>query len=269
MVNDEWAQFFKAHNFKVGVSLDGGQESHNLFRKNHGGKGSFDHAMRGIKILRRYGIEPGIIQTLTRANISRVQEDFNFFVNVLGIHAWGTNFYLDLDNINQLMLDQNLTNCQLADFLRKQIDLWLVRNDRTLRIREIENFISGVFNKKTPSCAFSGSCSKYFCLEYDGKIYPCDRSSGKSDLLLGDFSRQSLQDVFNSVSKLNYDKQINNLPSECSICEWLKFCNNGCVMNREGGIGGKYYYCEMRKEIFAYLKEKVGEYNRSLITQTA
>lgn len=79
LINDDWAKFFKAHNFRVGVSLDGDKKSHDFFRINNAGHGSFDQAIKGIEILRRYGIEPGIIQTITRGHLNRVREDFIFF----------------------------------------------------------------------------------------------------------------------------------------------------------------------------------------------
>ena len=259
LINEEWANFFKEHNFRVGVSLDGNKESNNRFRKNYNGKGSFNQIMRGIKILRGHNIKPGIIQTITSDNLSQTKENFNFFTNIIGTRGWSTNIYLDKNNENRTMSNQSLTNKQLTTFLIDQINLWLARNDSKLKIREVENFISAIFNKKPSSCAFNGSCAGYFCLEYDGKIYPCDRSSGHPDLLLGDISKQPLLEILNSAKRLSYVKRINNLPSECLSCEWQKSCNNGCTMHRIKDIDGKYYFCEARKTIFTYLKEKISE----------
>lgn len=259
LINEEWAKFFKKHNFKVGVSLDGNEKSNNRFRKNYNNKGSFNQIMRGIKILRTHNIKPCIIQTLTNDNLSQTKENFNFFTNIVGDRGWSTNIYLDKNNENQMMSGQSLTNKQLTKFLIDQISLWLARNDSKLKIREVENFISAMFNKKPSSCAFNGSCAGYFCLEYDGKIYPCDRSSGYPDLLLGDISKQPLLEVLNSTKRLSYVERINNLPSECLSCEWQKSCNNGCTMHRVKDIDGKYYFCEARKTVFTYLREKISE----------
>ena len=259
LINEEWANFFKEHNFKVGVSLDGNEESNNRFRRNYNGKGSFNQIMRGIKILRNHDIKPGIIQTLTSDNLSQTKKNFNFFTNIIGTRGWSTNIYLDKNNENRIMSDQSLTNEQLTTFLIDQINLWLAHNDSKLKIREVENFISAIFNKKPSSCAFNGSCAGYFCLEYDGKIYPCDRSSGYPDLLLGDISKQPLLEVLNSAERLDYVEKINNLPSKCLSCEWQKSCNNGCTMHRIKDIDGKYYFCEARKTVFTYLKEKISE----------
>lgn len=261
LVNKKWARFFKKHNFKVGVSLDGNEKSHNQFRKDSGGKGSFNQVMRGIKILRDYGINPGIIQTLTVNNLSQTKENFDFFTNVAKVKGWSTNIYLDINNTNKAMLGQGLTNKQLSAFLIEQINLWLEYDSSQLKIREIENFISAMFNKKASSCAFNGLCDRYFCLEYDGKIYPCDRSSGNPDLLLGDISEQSLAEILSGNKRLDYARKTKNLPSKCLSCEWQKSCNNGCTMHRVGGIDGDYYFCHARQEVFSYLRDKMKKLN--------
>ena len=262
LVNDEWAAFFKTHNFKVGVSLDGGQESHDHFRKDQKGEGSFDRVMRGIEILRSHGIEPGIIQTLTHDNVPRIKEDFSFFANVLGVKRWGVNDFLDVDAINQAMLNQSVTNEELTAFLKTYIDLWLAQDDGKIQIREIDNFMSGVLGKRASSCTFNGACTGYFCLEYNGKVYPCDRLSNRAEFLLGDLSSQSLLEILNGPARLKYAENVNSLHPDCAACEWQRACHNGCTANRIGGVRGKYYFCETRKAIFGYFKNKLDEYKR-------
>lgn len=257
LIDEGWARFFKKNNFRVGVSLDGDKENHNYFRKNNCGRGSFDQAMQGIRILRESGINPGIIQTLTAKNLPHSKKIFKFFTEILCVKGWGTNIYLDMNNDNLTMVDQSLSNEQLSNFLISQIDLWLERNDKDLDIREIENFISPNTGKKSGSCAFNGACTGYFCINYDGKIYPCDRSSNSREWLLGDISKQSLAKILNGEARLRYAESVNKVHSDCVGCEWNKSCNNGCSMHRVGGVDGKYYFCETRKKVFTYLKEKI------------
>ena len=38
LIDNAWAEFFRAHDFRVGVSLDGDKESHDHFRLSHGGE---------------------------------------------------------------------------------------------------------------------------------------------------------------------------------------------------------------------------------------
>lgn len=257
LVNDKWAEFFKINSFRVGVSLDGNKENHNRFRVNRKGQWTFNRVMRGIRILRQHGIESGIMQTLTSDNVNHVKDNFDFFSNTLGAKGWSTNVYLDLEEMNKNMLTQSVTPDELTRFLMAYIDLWLFKDDPNLKIREIENFISGIFGKAAPNCTFNGCCTGYFCLDYDGKIYPCDRFSNRFRFILGDLSHQSLLEILNSPTRLKYAKDVNSLHPECVVCEWQEACHNGCASHRIGEITGKYYYCETRKDVFGYLKKKL------------
>ncbi|MBU1092381.1 radical SAM protein [Patescibacteria group bacterium] len=257
LVNNDWAEFFKLHDFRVGVSLDGTKESHNRFRTYNNGNGSFDDVMKGLEILRHYGIDPGVIQTLTHDNCSRATDDFNFFVSA-GL-GWGINTYLDGDASNPSMSDQNISNEELVSVIKTHIDLWLDQDISNLRIREIEDFIAGVLGKQAAGCTFNGTCTAYFLVEYNGEIYPCDRLSHQKDLLFGDIRYQSLQEILNGSVRLSYAQAVNTLHSDCETCDWQYACHNGCTHHRVGGIGSKYYYCEVRKAIFTYLSNKVDQ----------
>ena len=257
LINEKWASFFKENGFGVGVSVDGARESHDRFRINRKGGGTLDSVMRGINILRDNGVKPGLIQTITSQNARRVGENLEFFVGALGVNAWGINAYLDVGGVNQAMLDQSLSNEELESLLVSCIDFWLEQDRSELRIREIENFMSGVLGRRAPNCTFNGSCTGFFCLDYDGKIYPCDRLSDRQDLVFGDLSHQDLADILNSPVRLRYAEQVNSLHPDCAKCRWQKACHNGCTMHRISGVDGKYYYCEARKRVFSYLEEKV------------
>ena len=48
LLDEEWAAFFREHEFLVGISIDGPRELHDAYRVNKGGKGSFDQVIRGL-----------------------------------------------------------------------------------------------------------------------------------------------------------------------------------------------------------------------------
>lgn len=51
LLNDENADFLKAHNFNASIGLDGDEVNHNLTRVYKNGKGSYKDVLRGLKIL--------------------------------------------------------------------------------------------------------------------------------------------------------------------------------------------------------------------------
>jgi len=255
LINEDWAKFFKTHGFRVGVSLDGFADVHNRFRKDRGGHGTFERVVKGIKTLREYNVPVGVLQTLTRNNISDpilVRRNFDFFVNSLNLKNIGTIVYNPIDNPH--MKGQEVGNEELTRFYKMLIDLWLHQDDPDLRIREIDCFLAGITGKLASLCHFSGACSGYFCLEHDGKVYPCDTFSGKDEYLFGDLAKQHLWEILNSQRRLEWAERANSLHADCLGCKWQKACHNGCPGYRENG---KYQFCETRRQVFSYLEEKM------------
>src|SRR3989344_8260122 len=68
LVDHEWAKFFKAHDFKVGVSVDGTSQTHDADRINLTGHGSYAKVMSGVGVLREAGIHPSVICVVTNRN---------------------------------------------------------------------------------------------------------------------------------------------------------------------------------------------------------
>jgi sulfatase maturation enzyme AslB (radical SAM superfamily) len=57
LVDDERAAFFKANNYLAGLSVDGPRESHDAYRVNKQGEGSFDDVIRGWNCLRKHDVD--------------------------------------------------------------------------------------------------------------------------------------------------------------------------------------------------------------------
>ena len=254
LISDSWAQFFKNNGFRIGVSLDGNQKSHDLFRKNRNGEGSFQKTMRGIKTLRRFGIMPGIIQTLTCSNIPNMEEDFRFFTEELGAKGWAINIYESNSSLNGKMRDEGLSDQEVAEVYKKLISLWLKRNDPDLRIREIENLVAGALNRRAKNCSYNGSCANYFCLDFDGSIYPCDRLSSDDSSKLGDLRRASLREILRGELMNTRAKKVQTFSVDCLACRWKDACNNGCLAMRDDTTG-KFIYCRARQQALDFLKQ--------------
>jgi uncharacterized protein len=252
LIDNNWARFFRENNFNIGVSLDGNRECHDRFRKDIKGEGTFNSVIRGIKILKENGISIGILQTLTRDNLPFLEKTFKFFVNELDVNQININFYRY--NGNPRMIHQEVSNEELTNYFKDLISLWLFQNDTDLNVREIENFFAGIYNKQSSLCGFNGSCTAFFCVEHDGKIYPCDRVANEREFCFGDLKENCLEDILNGKKRFNWVEKANFLHSDCLKCEWKNACHNGCSDNRNNS--GKYYFCTARKDIFSWLKKE-------------
>lgn len=257
LINDDWASFFAENHFGVGVSIDGASASHDHHRRDAGGGASHSQVVRGVRKLQEHGINPAAIQTLTRSALPNLSEDFEFFASVLQLRRWGLNTYLDLEYLNRGMLDQSISPDELTAYLLNYIDRWLCSGIPTLDVREVENALAGALGVKTRNCTYNGTCTAFYSLEYDGRVFPCDRLSERPSLLLGDLSTENLRTILTGPQRREYVARVNRIHSDCAECRWRHVCHNGCTAHRVGGIDGKYYYCETRKAVFSRLHELV------------
>jgi len=255
LINKTWASFLRANKFDVSLSIDGTSQNHNSFRKDVSGRGSFQKVLNALEILRSQNIEPGVIQVITAKNTLRARENFCFFVESLGIKKWSIIPYFDPLGENKDMTEQSVTNEMFTAFLKAYLKLWLNKDDPTIKIQEIEDFLCGIWGKRASLCSFSGTCSSFICIDQDGKVYPCDGYlSNDPAFALGDLSKITLSELMKSRAWCEYVEQISYLPPECQECKWRDSCHNGCFSQRVGGYKSRYYYCETRKKIFSYIE---------------
>ena len=85
LLDDEWAAFFKEHNFLIGISIDGPRaELHDVYRVDKGGKPTFDKVMRGLRLLQKHGVEYNILTTVNRVNGDYPLEVYRFLRDEAG-----------------------------------------------------------------------------------------------------------------------------------------------------------------------------------------
>ena len=69
LIDDEWCEFFKAHNFSIGLSVDGPDFIHNKFRLNWANKGTHHLVQKGINKLKEHKIPINGICVLTKESL--------------------------------------------------------------------------------------------------------------------------------------------------------------------------------------------------------
>jgi anaerobic sulfatase-maturating enzyme len=94
LLTDEWAEFFKEHDFLIGLSIDGPRELHDIYRVDKGGQPTFDKVMRGLRLLQKHGIDFNVLTTVNRVNADYPLEVYRFIRDEIGAdwsHPIGTD----------------------------------------------------------------------------------------------------------------------------------------------------------------------------------
>ena len=74
LLDDAWCEFLKAHDFLVGLSIDGPKPLHDKYRVDKQGSSSFDAVMKGHACLQRHGVRVNSLTAVNRANENHGRE---------------------------------------------------------------------------------------------------------------------------------------------------------------------------------------------------
>jgi uncharacterized protein len=279
LLDDEWCAFLKKHNFMVGISIDGPKEIHDRYRCDHGGRGSFDESMRGLKLLQKYKVDYNVMACVARETAYRSLEVYRFFKEqgiefiqffpiverMAGPHEEECGLRLaepaalDQYEVNTRVTEWTVEPEKYGDFLIEVFDEW-IRNDvgKTF-VMNFEWALNAWIGNPSPVCTFARQCGKSVIVEHNGDVFACDHSvypQYKLGNILHDdpvaMIKKSIEQGF-GVSKET------SLPRWCLECDALKACWGGCPKHRFAKTyydePGWQYLCPGYKKYFIYIRK--------------
>jgi uncharacterized protein len=280
LLDDEWAYFFKQHNFLVGLSIDGPKAMHDAYRLTKGGRGTFDQVMRAWQCLRSHQVETNILCTVNAANGDHGLEVYRFFRDTMQAHylqfipiverateqniaqanrGWSERpggdrpLYLQQGN---LVTERSVRPEQYGSFLSEIFDEWVQRDVGRIFVQSFDAALGNWIGQ--PSlCIFSPTCGNALALEHNGDLYSCDHYV-EPDFLLGNISDKPMAELVVTPRQRRFGQdKFDKLPKHCRECEVLFACYGECPRNRftsaPDGEPGLNYLCEGYKAFFKHI----------------
>ncbi len=242
LINNEWAKLFNQHNVLIGVSLDGTEELHNIFRVDYQKNPTYTLVMNAIKILEKYQINFNIITVLNKFVAINIEKIYIFYKNN---HFDFIQFIEVLDR-NFLQNGQDtfsLNNEDYFKFLKDLFCLWYIdiNNGIYISIRTFDVMIHKLLgNDGAIPCFNKGVCQNQNVIEANGDVFSCDFYVTEK-YSLGNLVTDSIYSILKSERSIDFIENSLIIPKECRACSYYKLCRNGCRRYR---VNGKYYYCE-------------------------
>ena len=251
LLNDEVRSFLNDRGMQVILSLDGRPEVHDAMRRDRGGRGSYERAVKNAQAL-----------VASRSDGAYRGE---------GYYARGTFTRQNLDFTADVrhLLDLGFRSLSLEPVIGLPSDPYAIRSEDVRRISEEYERLAAYYLERSeagePFTFFhfmldpsGGACAakrvigcgagwEYVAVAPNGDIYPCHQFVGRRAYLLGNvrtgIARRDIGDRFRATTI--YSKP------ECSQC-WARFlCSGGCHANADlisRDIGTPYRIgCELQK----------------------
>lgn len=261
-IDETWARFWAENRYLVGVSLDGPKEIHDKYRRDRGGKGTYNQIMSGIRLLEKYHVDYNILTVVTSASARSGQKIYNFFKK----NKMEYQQYIEcLDPLGEAPGGQefSLTPRQYQVFLKSLFDAWYldVKAGKAVYNRYFDNLMLILDGHMPESCNMRGICGKQWVIEADGSTYPCDFYA-LDQWLLGNIREDSFEDMDRRREELGFIRWSEKIHEDCQQCRWLNLCRGGCRRNREPvteDSTGKNYFCDAYKGFFEYAYPRLEE----------
>ncbi len=249
-LNEDWASFFRDHGFLVGLSMDGSQAIHDLFRVDAGGNGTWERTVAALRLLEQYQVETNLLCVVTRQAAKKPQQVYKSLVQ-LGGHPLQFIPCLDPLDRRRGSLSHSLTPELYGKFLCSLFDCWYQdwKAGRYISIRTFDDYLRHLMCMPPSSCAASGSCGHYLVAEGDGSLYPCDFYV-LDQWHLGNINDCTIKQALSSPNSQAFLQEGSRRPVECRICRYLPICRGGC--KRDWQENGSNYYCSSYLAFFPY-----------------
>ena len=276
LLTDEWCQFFRNHQFRIGISIDGPEHLHNIYRKDARGEGTFSRTMHGLDLLLKHGVDFNTLTTVNAANASHAAEVYQFLRSF-------SNYMQFLPVVESMPLNDSQKNVALppgiyshqprnlapfsvqpeayGKFLCTIFDEWSRRDVGRKYVQVIEAAIGNLTHRPAGLCVHESVCGHCGVIEKNGDLYRCDRYVFP-EYRIGNILQGSLHDMMQTNRKFG-EYKLDSLPSACLHCDVAHLCFGGCPKDRLveritlNGPERRNYLCPGYKMFFRYISQKI------------
>lgn len=230
----------------IQVSIDGScAEIHDASR----GRGSFEKALRGLRLLKQAGLPVTSRVTINQHNVGDLERIAELLLDDVGLRSFGTNDAIEMGSC------RHADGIRLSPELERTAMLALARLDRRYpgrvtamagplarwRMFHAMERTRSAGDKPTPLMGRLTACGCVFekiAVNHDGTITPCNMLA---TMVMGRIGETPIREIWRSHPHLRALRERRQIPmddvAECKGCEWTAFCNGSCPAVQFGLTG--------------------------------
>ena len=269
LLTDEWCEFFKEHNWLVGISIDGPQEFHDEYRRTASDKPSWQKVMRGIRLLRKHGVEWNAMAVVNDFNAGYPLEFYHFFkemgakyiqfapvVERMAAHSDGRHLATLVDQ-ECPVADFSVSPAQWGDFLCAIFDEWVRHDVGQTYVEIFDCTLANWVGERPGICVYAKECGHAGVMEFNGDVYSCDHFVFP-EYKLGNIRDRTLVEMLYGEQQRQFScLKHASLPKQCKECEWEFACHGECPKNRfvndRYGNTGLNYLCSGYRHFYEHV----------------
>lgn len=246
LIDEDWARFFREHNFLVGLSLDGPAHFHDPLRRDLKGRGSHARALRALSLLSRAEVDVNTLTVVHRLNYQHGREVYRFLRRIGARHM---QFIPLVERTAGGIAPWTAPPAGFGRFLCDVFDDWRAKDVGRVFVQIFEEYASVLAGFAPRLCVFAADCRGTPILEANGDLYSCDHYAYPA-YRLGNILETPIGELARSERQIRFGRTKSDpLPGPCTRCEFLAACFGGCPKHR---FSSENYLCPSYRAFFAY-----------------
>lgn len=271
LLNDEWCEFLKKHDFLVGISLDGPKDVHDLYRRDREGRGSFDRVMRGLELLKKHDVKFNVLACVAKGTAEKPLEVYRFLKDN-GVRYMQFTAVVEREPVSpgSKVARWTVDPEKYGNFLIGIFDEWVKNDVGKMFVMNFEWALNAWAGKDPSVCIFARKCGRSLVIEHNGDVYSCDHYV-YPQYRLGNVLETGLKDLAELPVQVSFGAaKSEKLPSHCRSCRFLFACRGECPKRRFArspyGGEGVNYLCKGYKKYFKHVNNAMNKM-REIISQ--
>ena len=257
LLDEEWCRFLKENQVLVGISIDGPASLHDVNRVDHSGRPSHERVVRGLRLLRRYGVEYNALVVVSQANVRHGGRVFRYLVDQ-GV-TWTQFIPCTEREDSGAVTEHSVSGPEYGAFMCEVFDAWYPDHVGTVSVRMFENIAQRATGGPPELCVFSPTCGNAVVLEANGDVYACDHFV-YPDYRLGNIMETPIGELVRREPCRRLARAKLNPPEKCATCPYQGLCYGGCPKGRFDPVSrsfGDPALCEGYRAVFEHAYETI------------
>lgn len=261
LVTDEWIEVLKRHNLRVGVSLDGPPELHDLARFDHAGKGSYNQTVQGLRKLQENRVFSCVLTVINPGH-----SGLETYRHIRSLGVRNMNFLLpDVTHDSRRLFYPDFGATPISDYLIPIFDAWYDEDDPNVIIRLFDAILTCLLGGSVNFEGIGNHCENYLVIDTDGNIQAndalkvCDNGISESGLNVAQHGFEDLHLGLPLVNRLVHEGL--SLSAQCQTCPERDICGGGAVTTRyakANGFDNPSVWCGDMLELIGHIRARLG-----------
>lgn len=278
LLDDAWCEFLHAHDFLIGLSMDGPAELHDKYRVDKGGAPTHAKVLQAARRLRRHKVEFNILCTVHAGNAAYPLPVYRHLRDEVGAQFIQFIPIVERDNETgyqegSALTGRSVSARQYGEFLIAVFEDWVRHDVGRIFVQIFDVALAAWTGNRPGLCIFEEKCGSALAMEHNGDLFSCDHYV-EPGYLLGNIQETSLVEMAGSTLQNQFGSaKLDTLPQYCLDCEVRFVCNGGCPKNRfiktPDGAEGLNYLCAGYRAFFNHVRQPMETMARLLAQRRA